>query len=271
MFDTIEENRARGIWLLVAITAIYSLVNVITYYTTGSFGPVWFAASVLVYGALFAGAVYLAVLDIGRPSVEEIAARIAAEAEQEVEAEPPGIEPKRGFELIDHEPIYETRTGHVLRTRFRVDGDERTLLFAVTQDEVLPVTAIEERLDEISFDPPAIEDPRAIGGALDRRAERPGQPTPDPDSVHVEILDQEILYETATGQVLAATYRVGSEQRDGLFVVTNDEVLPVAEVEARLDGVDIEQLPVEPETVFEEALESRAKPTDRREDQVIER
>lgn len=273
MFESLEENRARGIWMLVAITAIYAMVNVITYYTTGSFGPVWFATSILVYGILFAAALYLAVLDTGRPSLEEIASKIAAEAEPAAEAqvETGAARPTRGFELIDHEPIYETRTGHVLRTRFSVDGEERTLLFAVTEDEVLPVTAIEERLDEVAFDPPEIEDRRSVEDALSRRAERPGQPSTDPESVHVKILESEVLYETVTGQVLDVTYRVGDRQREGIFVITDDEVLPVAEIEARLDEVVLGQLPVESESVFEEALEARAKPSNGRHEQVIER
>lgn len=242
-----ERTRTRWLWLLAALTAGYGFLNLLVFYTTGSFGPVWFAAGALVYSLLLVTAIALSIADPGR-AVERV-------EEREPEATEPGAsEPSRSpVELIDHETVYETRTGRVLRTRFQANGAERTLLFAVTDDEVAPIGEVERRIDEAGLEPREIEDLRELEEAIERRARKPTTSL-DPEHVHVEIVDHEPLYETERGRVLRARYRVNGHEHASLFTVTDDGVEPVDALDERLDGVEIDELAVEPETVFEEAL-----------------
>lgn len=160
-----ETNRARTIWLLAAITAAYGLVNVLMFYTTDSFGPVWFATSLAVYGALMAASVAMAVIDTGRGIAQP-------SADQGGEATEPAPQPTPapGLELIEEEVLYEVASGELIRARFRVEGTERSLIFAVLPDEVLPLDAIEERLDAIDHRVPPLAGTGEVDAALDRRA-----------------------------------------------------------------------------------------------------
>lgn len=51
--------RARILWAIASLVLVYALVNVIVYFASGSFGPGWFVASLVVYGVALAGAVLL--------------------------------------------------------------------------------------------------------------------------------------------------------------------------------------------------------------------
>lgn len=247
MLELTERTRARWLWLLAALTAGYGFLNLLVFYTTGSFGPVWFAAGALVYSMLLVSALALSLADPGRPSAEAQAPRAEAGAEGTVEAA------RTPVELLDHETLYETRTGRVLRTRFRADGTERTLLFAVTDDEVAPLREVEHRIDEFDLEPRPIEDLRELGDALERRA-RQASSSLDPEDVHVEILDHEPLYEAEQGRVIRARYRVNGDEHAGLFAVTEGGVEPIEALEERLDEVAIHEMAVEPEAVYEQAL-----------------
>lgn len=160
-----EINRARTIWILVAITVAYGLVNVLMFYTTDSFGPVWFATSLAVYGALLAASVAMAVVDTGRDTDQPPVGEERAVTEVAPQPAEPG-----GIELIAEEVLYEVATGKLVRARFQVDGSERSLIFAITPDEVLPVDGIEERLDAIDHRVPPRAGIDEVEAALERRA-----------------------------------------------------------------------------------------------------
>lgn len=244
MIDMSEQTRTRWLWLLAAVTAAYGLANVLVFFTTGSFGALWFATGVFVYGILLVSALALSLVDTGRP---------------EAEAEPASAEP--GDELgtmIDHETVYETRTGRVLRARFGQNGNERTLVFALVGDEVLPAHALEARLTDVETEAPAIGDVGEVEDALDRRAERGNGGPHDPADIDVELLDREVLHESPHGRVLRARYRAGDEEHVRLFAITEDRVVPVDEIEGDLDELRVDELPVEAETVFEEMLTREA-------------
>lgn len=268
MIELTERTRSRWLWLLAAVTAAYGLANLVVFYTTGSFGPVWFAAGVVVYSLLLVGALALSLVDPGRPAAEGQAAQVEATAEELPQAQ------RAPVELIDHETLYETRTGRVLRTRFRAEGTERTLLFAVTDDEVAPLREVERRIDESDLEPREIEDLRELEDALERRA-RQASGSLDPDDVHVEMLDHEPLYEAEEGCVIRARYRVNGDEHASLFAVTEDGVEPIQELEERLDEVAIDELAVEPEAVYEQALVGHAPdeqpPSEERTEEVIRR
>lgn len=265
-----EQNRARWLWLIVGVTAVYGLINVIMFYTTDSFGPVWFAASLVVYGVLLVAAVALALLDTGRAETEAKAPVVTVQSpvtvtepeptpEPKLEAEPPKSE-IAGLELVDHEVLYEVPTGRVLQVTARTDGVDRSLIFAITRDEVLSASEIESRLDEVDIDPPEIKQISDVDAALDHRSDRPRNPTVSDDSVPVEILDHEVLYEVPSGAVLEVTYRVREAERTDLFVVTDDEVLPISEIDADLEGIERSTLPAETLDELEAALRARSAP-----------
>lgn len=244
-----EQNRSRLLWILVAVTAAYGMTNVLVFYTTESFGPVWFASGLLVYGALFTAAVFLSLVDTGVP--------LSREAESPEDVAKTAEEDRPSLELLDHETVYATRTGRVLRTRFRSGDRERSLLFAVTGDEVLPVNDLEERLDRLDVPDARIDSLREVEDSLDRRSSASPVEALQPSSVHVEILDRETLYRTQTGRVERVEYETAGRRRERLFALTSSEVVAIHDVEARLDGVDVDELPVEAERRFQEALAAR--------------
>jgi hypothetical protein len=217
-----------------------------------TFGTAWFVASLTVYGGLFASAIVLALVDPGRVEATQTQAEPAPETEAET---------AEGVEVLDREVLYRTRTGHLLRVRFANGKGPRSLLFAVTRDRVHPITAIEARLDQVDIDPPTIDDERDIEKALERRAGQDGD-GPGPERVEVTLDNHKTLYETGTGRVVEATYTVEGTQRTSLFVVTEDDVVPIGDVEAQLDETDVDELPVEAENVFEQALEEREVTTE---------
>ena len=57
--------RARTMWVLAALVVAYALFNVMVYYTTNSFGPIWFAISLAVYSAMLTLSLVLAFTDTG--------------------------------------------------------------------------------------------------------------------------------------------------------------------------------------------------------------
>lgn len=166
-----ETNRARTIWILVAITAAYGLVNVLMFYTTDSFGPVWFATSLAVYGALLAAGVVLALIDTGPEAAEE--ATPEPEAVAATDAAQPAVPegPSPGLELLKEEVLYEVATGKLVRAQFQIDGSERSLLFVITPDEVLPLDAVEERLDTVEHRVPPEDVTDEIDAAVKRRVQ----------------------------------------------------------------------------------------------------
>lgn len=256
MIDMTERTRTRWLWLLAAVTAAYGLANVLLFFTTGSFGALWFATGVFVYGILLVSALALSLLDTGRP---------------EEEAEPARAEPEPEAELgtmIDHETVYETRTGRVLRARFGHDGNERTLVFALVGDEVLPAHALESRLTDVETEAPAIEDVGEVEDAIDRRTVRGTDGHDDLAEIDVELLDREVLHESPSGSVLRARYRAGDEEHVRLFAITEDRVVPVEEIEGDLDELRVDEVPVDAETVFEEMLTREVDDEDRQADRA---
>ncbi len=167
MMTITETNRARTIWVLVAITAAYGLVNVLMFYTTDSFGPVWFATSLVVYGTLLVAAVALALLEAGSEPVEATEAGVVEAAQPVADEAQPAV--ASGLELLEEEVLYEVATGKLVRARFEVDGSERSLLFAITPDEVLPLDAVEERLDTVDLRVPPEDVIDEVDAALERR------------------------------------------------------------------------------------------------------
>lgn len=250
IIELTEQTRARWLWLLAAVTAAYGFLNLLVFYTTGSFGPIWFAAGALVYSLLLVSALALSIADTGRSAQPVEPAREPQADTVEASSAEPSRTP---VELIDHEAIYKTRTGRLLYTRFRANGTERRLLFAVTDDEVTPIGEVERRVDDFDLEPRPIEDLRALEDALERRASKPPASL-DPEDVHVEILDHEPLYEADRGRVLRARYRVNGDEHVSLFAATDEGIEPVDALEERLDGIEVDELAVEPETVYEEAL-----------------
>lgn len=247
MIELDEQTRSRWMWILAAVTAAYGLANVLVFFTTGSFGPVWFAAGMLVYSVLLVSALTLSLLDPGRPEPEVV--------EAEAEAEPEAREQTAlAGELLDHETLYTTRTGRVVRARFGANGHERSLLFAVSGDEVLPVTELEERLDGIAGEPEPLEEVLEVEEALADREGRTEPIEPDPSSLAVDIVDHETLYHDGEAAVVRVRYRAGEEEHTRLFGVTEDEVVPIDEVEGELDTLRVDEIPVEVESVFEEML-----------------
>lgn len=161
-----QGNRRRLLWVLVAVTAGYGLLNVAIYYTTDSFGPVWFATSLLVYGMLLVAAVAMAFLETG-PSGQR------------------GAAPAGRLEQLGEETLYQTDTGRLVRARLRYGGQEHQLLFAIMADEVLPLETVEGRLDEVDVRVP----PQRLGSEIEQALARRSAGRPDSDddpSVEVE-------------------------------------------------------------------------------------
>lgn len=245
MVELTERTRSRWLWLLAAVTAAYGLANVVVFFTTEGFGAVWFAASVLVYSLLLVSAVALSLLDPGRPAAEADASEERAQA---------------GPTPISLTTVYETSTGRVLRARFDRDGTQRSLLFAISGDEVLPATAIEDRLREVSSPGTPIGDVGEVEEAVARRARQPSPAgAEDPGSVEVDLRDREVLHRSENGQIMRARYRAGSREYVNLFAVTGDAVTPVEAIEGDLDELRVDEVPVEAETVFEELLAREAE------------
>jgi hypothetical protein len=151
---TSETNRARALWVLAGVTAAYGLFNVFVFYTQDNFGAVWFTTSLLVYGALAAACIYMALVDTEARAVTTPAAHPT-------------------LQHLGEEVIYTTVTGRAIDARFRIDGAEKHILFAATADEVIPITGIEERLDEIELTVPAVRELRLVDEAIARREAEP--------------------------------------------------------------------------------------------------
>lgn len=237
MIELTERNRARWLWMLAAVTAAYGLANVLVFFTTGSFGPVWFATGILVYSVLLVSALVLSATD----TEEDVA--------EPVEEQAPRVQ------ILEQETIYATTTGRALLARVRQNGTERTLLFSVVGDEVLPAGAIEDRLRRVSGEVPDLDDVGDVEEALARRARRSYTETPPPGSISVELVDREVLHRSDEGRVLRARYRFDEQEHVRLFAITADAVTPVDELEGDLDEIRVDEVPVDATDVFDEMLE----------------
>jgi hypothetical protein len=122
--------RARLLWLLAAVTAAYALVNVVVYYSTGTFGAAWFATSLVVYGVLLVVALALAMTDQGAESI----ARAPPEAGR----------------LLAREVLYATKAGYLLRlTYLRADGEREARLFLCDAGASTPLSDSEAWVDAL--------------------------------------------------------------------------------------------------------------------------
>lgn len=260
-----KQSRARWLWLLVAVTAVYGMVNVFMFYTTASFGATWFAASLVVYGVLLVSALALLLLDTDEEPVEvEIEAPVSvADTEPQPDPQPPERQ-SRGTELLDHEVVYEVPTGRVLEATVRTDGVERSLLLAITSDEVLRIEEIEARLDGVDIDPPPIDRISDVDEALERRSDRPRDPTVGDDRLAVEILDHEVLHALPSGDLIEVTFQVEGTEHTDRFAITDDEVLPIHELDADLEGLERSPIPEQTLGEVEAALRARRAPDDTR-------
>lgn len=249
MVEITERTRSRWLWALAAVTALYGLANVLVFFTTDEFGDTWFATGIFVYSVLLVSAIVLAFLDPGRPAAP------MGEAEAEPAAEAAETVPR-----ISHETIYETATGRVLRAVFEEDGTERRRLFAVAGDEMLPASDVEERLRELKPDPDPLEHVEEIEAAVDRRARRPSSASQEvPADADVDFREREVIHESERGEVLRVRYEAGSDEYVHLFAVTEDEVVPLEEIEGSLDELRVDEISVETENVFEEMLARTAE------------
>lgn len=238
-----SSTKNRVLALLVALTAGYAAVTVVVLVVTGSFGPVWFAASLLVYGVLAAAGIALAVLEpeIGRKTETE---RRPAPAAEELA-------------LGTTEAIYTTPTGRALSTDVHAGLEVRRLLFTVTRDEVRPIDDVETRLDAVDLDPAAI-DVDAVEDELVRRHARNPHPHVDPDTVDVEVVARTSVYRTATGRLDEAVYRTPGGTRRGLFALVDGEATPIETVERRLDRLPVGRGP-DPDGI-QEAIDRHGRP-----------
>lgn len=247
VIDVEDNTRNRLLALLVAVTAVFAAATVIVLFTTGSFGPVWFAASLLVYGTLATVGVGLAVLE---PTEDTDATP---------ETEPVAATQTSRIELGESEVLYETPTGRVLRTVARSGEDLRELLFAVTRDEVALVDDVERALDRLDIE---VDGPAARGDVEDelerRGARRPGIRV-DPDAVPVEVTETRVLYETETGRLVWARYRTPDGDRETLFAVQDGEATPIDEIEGRIDGLPLSSSP--DDEALQTALRDHTRPT----------
>lgn len=240
-----DTTRNRLLALLVAVTAVFAAATVIVLFTTGSFGPVWFAASLLVYATLGTVGVGLAVLE---PTS-------SAGAQVEPSLAQPSSEDR--IQLHGTEVLYETPTGRVLRVEASTGDEERTLLFTVTQDELNLLDEVERRLDHLPAEVEASPSIEEIDAELDRQAARSLEPGIDPDTVEVELQAARTLYETGSGRLVWARYRGPSGDREQLFAVTDDQAIPIDEVERRIDQLPLASSPNDAEV--QEALQAHAR------------
>ncbi len=136
----------RLLWTLAFTAIAYALVTVLVYGITGAFGPGWFTASIIVYGALL--------------SMTGIIARFSGTARQRARA--PLVATGRQL-------TYRTTAGGVVRVAYS-RGDERsTNHFAMTRRGSVPVSSIEATIDASELPAPAYRT-RDIEAALDKRA-----------------------------------------------------------------------------------------------------
>lgn len=221
-----DSARSRLMWGLVALTALYAIATVVVFVVSGSFGLIWFVASLVVYGLLFAVAVLFSATDPGR-----LEAIVPGAAATESDDEP--IEPEHTTaRVLGRETRYETRTGRVLEVHAAVGDDERSFLVAETRDSILPMHRIEARIDRAALDAPSPAPRDRVEAALRERAsaEPPEAPT-------VAIDEQRTLYKAGAGRVVEATYRVDGQARQGLFVITPEGAAPIEDLETALDDL----------------------------------
>lgn len=237
-----SSTKNRVLALLVALTAAFAAVTVVVLVTTGSFGPVWFAASLLVYGVLAAAGIAVAVLEPG------------------AEAEHPSTPSPDQIELGDPEAIYTTPTGRVLSTDVHAGLDVRRLVFAVTRDDVRPIDDVETRLDGIDLEAEPV-DHQALDRELAQRRTRNPHPYVDPDGVPVEILARAPLYRTRSGRLIEAVYRSPTGTRRGLFALVGGQATSIETVERRLDRLPVGSSP-DPEAVRTAVEDRGAAPED---------
>lgn len=163
-----QERRYRGLWLLATITVAFGLFNVVLYFATGEFTVPWFVASLVAYGLLAVGALWLLFADRSRLGVAEAAAVEATQVASAV--------------------IYETRTGYLVRST-RTTPQRVTMDYqAYTGGESWPASAVEARLDEVRVAAPEGDVVAEVEAAIARRAR---SPTPPPPSIHERIQTQE--------------------------------------------------------------------------------
>lgn len=241
--DTSTKNRLLG--TLVAVTAIYAAVTVIVFFTTGEFGSVWFGSSLALYTVVAVAGVGLTLL--------------AEEAKPEAQAasgEHPG--PSK-TDRLRHEKtatVYETPTGRVLRAFFSNGDTSQEVVFAVTPHEVLPAEDLARRLDALEVEADEAISDEAIERALTRQRDRSPKPGVDPAEVAVVLLDRRPLYEASTGRAVRARWRTPLGDREGVFVVTDEQAIPVQAVERRLDRLDEAPTVLGDEEEIRSALES---------------
>jgi hypothetical protein len=119
-------------WLLAGATAVFAIVNVVWYYASGSFGPAWFAISLVFYGAVLLAAILLALWE---PREDALAAAGAAG---------PRGEPK----LVERTVTYRTRDGMAVRLVYVwPDGAREIRHVTFTPGESLQLHEVEAQLD----------------------------------------------------------------------------------------------------------------------------
>ncbi|HEX2022878.1 MAG TPA: hypothetical protein VHH36_09185 [Candidatus Thermoplasmatota archaeon] len=135
--------RARVAWLLAAVAVAYGLATVAVFYASGTFTDNWLVVSLVVYGAILAGVLALAL------------------------SERSPLAPARP----DEEVLYRTRTGAVVRA----PGPGGPRLAYREGETERPVERVEDDLDAAPVAPAA--DDRDVAAAL-RRHEAPGGTLP---------------------------------------------------------------------------------------------
>lgn len=175
-----SRTRARLLWTMAIGTAAYAFVNIVIFFTTGTFGTGWFVASLFVYGTFLVAAVALAVFDTGDVirSAESAAPQVApsAKSTEAVAADP---------EEISREVIYRTRTGRLIRARYRTSLGKATLYYALMPQSAHELSSLEARIDDLPLDGRAAIPESEFAAALARRA-LPPEPSAPPEARRIE-------------------------------------------------------------------------------------
>ena len=141
--------RVRIAWLLAAAATAFGLVNVVVYYSTGTFGAPWLVASLFFYGIILLCAIALAITDPGTVVTERVL----------VQPGKPG-EPR----LLERTVTYRAREGMAVRVVYLwPDGSRETRHVTFTGAETLALHDIETHLDAF----PAAQAPPGMDAGID--------------------------------------------------------------------------------------------------------